>query len=436
MKDEKREEKAEHWEYRSREREFEKKLDRGFLIALIGSFVVVVGMILLNGILKQGLKNFLVFFNEDADIVFENLRTETSFLGNAVWTLTTILASFMVLHYSAIGVNTYGIQNRKIISYTCGSYYIPSIVSFNIFIVFGMTYAYYTNFYAMFYILAVYSMMLQLLLIIGSIAITSQRVCFSVILKIEQMQYERLCKSICVSQSANLGEGQSKEIIEKNLLIYHVDLILKGQATLTEKLEIIQEIFKMPFYVTNTSSCFHATYYYLYQNMKHLITYTGENIDERQQLYASFYQSANNIFEIYKECPQESAIKNNIFLYLSALFHAVIPEKRLEERWEFLFCIIQILGFRQNSQDEDVNLLKETLIVALLMSAYDLWRKGLIDFSREDEALNMEQFVQFIFFRDAKISAQGLRRDLNKIKKDLQEIVFSWIDDAGFLRLD
>ena len=70
------------------------------------------------------------------------------------------------------------------------------------------------------------------------------------------------------------------------------------------------------------------------------------------------------------------------------------------------------------------------------MSAYDLWRKGLIDFSREDEALNMEQFVQFIFFRDAKISAQGLRRDLNKIKKDLQEIVFSWIDDAGFLRLD
>lgn len=432
--------------YKSTERKFEKKVNRVFLMGLFISFLIVITMICYNEYLKNVVEYIVKFLKKDIDIVWCNLRENSSFLADVVWTLTTILAAFMVLHYSIIGVNTYGVQNRKIISYTCGTYYIPGIVIFNIFVVFGMTSAYYLNFYAIFYILALYSILLQLFVIIGSIALTSQRICFNVILSIEKKQYKELCENIFKYKDSNEEEMQWQDILIKNLLIYHVELILKSQNTLTEKFEITHEILKIPFYENSQDVflCLHAVYYHFYQNMKHIVVYISENSNERQQFYATFYESIGQILNQYNEHKNNLIFRTKLLLYLGSLFHAIIPERRLEERWDFIFYILYTSKYIMNSNnknleesaEEDNCSLKEVVIVELFMSVYNLWRKGLIDLGKTEESSKIETFVYKALLQNEYNLINKIEIDLNKIKKELQKIVLAWIADESVTRLE
>lgn len=157
-------------------RNFEKSNDYFLcsIIIVLPTIYIIANVLNENQGLKDKLTRLLIAFGMNEKYILNNVCSQADFLGNAVWTLTTILAAFMVLHYSSIGNNTYGVKNRKIISYTCGTFFIPEILIFNIAVVLCMTFAYYVKSFATFFLLAIYSILLQLLLIFGSIFLTSQ----------------------------------------------------------------------------------------------------------------------------------------------------------------------------------------------------------------------------------------------------------------------
>lgn len=267
-------------------RNFEKSNDYFLcsIIIVLPTIYIIANVLNENQGLKDKLTRLLIAFGMNEKYILNNVCSQADFLGNAVWTLTTILAAFMVLHYSSIGNNTYGVKNRKIISYTCGTFFIPEILIFNIAVVLCMTFAYYVKSFATFFLLAIYSILLQLLLIFGSIFLTSQRVCFRVILHVEEKQFHELCEVVRNNKVLfhKLGVISNKE----NAFVYHSDMILKGQDSLTEKFEIIQNILYIPFNIEYQKFFLYVDgiYYYLYQNMRVVVSYIGEHVNERQKL--------------------------------------------------------------------------------------------------------------------------------------------------------
>lgn len=418
------------WIYHSKSRKFEKPIERKLLVVILVLTIVVIGFILFGKtLLKGGLGQILVFLGKDKEEALNHMCTEASFLGNAVWTLTTILAAFMVLHYSSMGSSTYGVKNRKIIAYTCGTYFIPGLIIFNILIVSCMTFAYYIKSYAAFYLLALYSILLQLALIIGSIFLTSQKVCFRVIMSVEKKQFQKLCET--VQDNKRVYEKFGILSNRKNLMIYHTDMILKGQDTLTEKFEIIQEIFKIPFHeeYQEVLSYLHGIYYYLYQNMQLAVTYISKHIEDRQKLYVTFYKNIEDAWQQYKEFREaddkQKTQKVKILLYMGAFFHTVMPEKRLEERWECFSFAVSIF---------DEIFFRKVVIAELFMSLYDLWRKERISFNNKEENMRVENFFKKQLTRDTNCSINAIKVNMDTIKEELQEIVFSWNTDTTMER--
>lgn len=408
------------WVYHSQEREFEKKCDAKWLFFVVVSFfIVIIGMTFLKTQIKDILKFVLFLFGENADYVFTTMRNEIAFLGNAVWTLTTIMAAFIVLHYSSRENSIYGIQYRKIIGYTFGSYFIPGLIIFNIIIVINMTCAYYIKSYANFYVLATYSIFLQILLIICSIMSTSQQRCFQIILKIERRQIQQLY----TNSNTPLQE-------RKNAIVYHVDTVLKGHETLTEKFEIIQEILNIPFYekYQNTEVFNHCTYYYLYQNMHLMVAYICEHIEERQKMYSTFYNNANFFWGQYiinkkESTEKETAEKAPILLYMSALFHTIVPRKELKERWE---CILYI--FTAIIDDESF---RNILVIEFLMSLYDLWHRSEICLDK-DETAELQNILKILLIDNGKYPAKGIYECIEEAKIELESIVMSWYCEVTF----
>ncbi len=418
--------KQKQWIYHSKNRKFEKSIDRKLLAVILILTIAVIGFILLGkNLLKNGLEWILDFSGKDIEDTLNRMCEEASFLGNAVWTLTTILAAFMVLHYSSMGSSTYGVKNRKIIAYTCGTYFIPGLIIFNILIVMCMTFAYYEKSYAAFYLLALYSILLQLMLIIGSIFLTSQKVCFRVIMFVEKKQFHKLCKAVqdnkCVYEKFGILPTR------KELMIYHTDMILRGQDTLTEKFEIIQEILKIPFHeeYQEVLSCLHGIYYYLYRNMQLTVTYISKHLEDRQKLYTTFYKNIEDAWRQYKKFQESDEKQKNqkvkILLYMGAFFHTVMPEERLEERWECINFAVGLLG---------ESFFRRVVIAELFMSLYDLWRKEQISFNDKEENERVENFLKNQLTRDTGCSINAIKANMDKIKEELQEIVYSWNMDT------
>ena len=404
--------------YHGRERMFEKRCDLKWFLLIIASFLcVVLSLSFCRSFLKLAFVSWMNFWGKSTDDILRIMREEGSFLGNSVWTLTTILAAFMVLHYSSQGNSIYGIQNRKIIAYTIGSYFIPGLVFFNIAIVLRMTCAYYMRSFMSFYILALYSVFLQLLLIICSIKSTSRHQSFQVILKIERRQFKELCRK-------KREEKNSFPISKENVIIYHVESILKGKETLTEKFEIIQEILYIPFYEKYQDSTFfvHGFYYYVYHNIYLVTVYVEDHLEERQKLYDTIYENVKCFWKQYtkyvksQDTEQQKDFKNKILLYMAALFHAVITKKKISERWEFFSHII--VGI---FSDEEF---RRVVFFELLMSLYDLWRRELIDFEEESE--HIEKFCELLLIKKMQNPVKLMYKDLEEIKNELQMVVLSW----------
>lgn len=408
--------------YHSEERKFEKRFAFRWALPLILSLVIIIlSLTICNNALKETFIRAINCFGNNEEYIFDNMRKEASFLGNAVWTLTTILAAFMVFHYSSQANCVYGVPTRKIIAYTLGTYFIPGLVFYNIIVVLGMTCSYYLKSFSAFYILSIYSIFLQILLILCSIKSTSQRKSFKIILRIEKKQFNQLCEKTKVNEGEFFVPSS-----RKNLLIYHIDSILKGKETFTEKFEVIQEILYIPFYSNylNNISYTHCIYYYLYKNLNLISLYISNQVEECQKFYNIVYENVYDFWKQYTclehcyDSKTKKEVSGKILLYMAALFHAVIPNDKILERWEFLsFLIVGIFN--------DIEF-RKVVLIELLMSLYDLWRLKLIDFGKDNETEKIVDFLKILLKEKTQHPVRWLFKDLDRIKNELQMIVLSW----------
>lgn len=398
--------------YRTEEREFEVRLNKKYIwIIGVTTFIVIMTGILGREWLKQGFILLLRIFGKCETEVFPEMQERADFLGGSVWTLFTILASFIIFYYGALGYRNYGISNRKIIGYTFGSWFLPALMAINGGVVLFMTIAFYLREYIPFYVWACYSCLLQALLIIICIKSTSQEECYRVIINIEQKQYQSLC-GLSLGINEEIHGYQSTKEQEKNRIVYHIYNILNGDETLAEKFEIIQELLLIPFSEQfKGDSNNQETYYYLYHNMLFVAEYLCNNPGEEQLAYSVFYENIDCIQKKYLEAQEEEKthILEKILIYLSAFFHSLVP-KKLEQKYSFFECIVNEI-----ITDET---LREMTVMTYLESFLFLWYKNLVDSGE------IYQKVPQNFIRSCRY--QGIKEPQD-LKEKMLPILGSWM---------
>ncbi len=351
---------------------------------------------------------FLELLGFTSQMVLDNMIKEAAFLGNSVWMMATILSGAVVFYCSLLSGKSYGISNRKLIAYSVGSWSLPLTVASTIVMVLLMTGAYYTNYFTLFYFWAAYSLMPQVIAYIFCIRYCSRKQCFRIILKTESKQYKWLHDDmLSVVATANQRDDgtirqQRNEVHED--LIYHSQMVMGGEETSEEKMELIRQILLVPFrkykYRYSDHRCEQkCIYQYVYQNVKHVLNYSDEGLSafEVNRFYFLIYENIKKLESIYYEerCRiyiVESGDGNKkpeiryqpywekLAIYLSAIFHAVLPERNMENRWQFVSHIVKdLLKYAEE---------KKLVIGMLLCSIEYLNYKGQIDICLEGQDIS------------------------------------------------
>lgn len=371
-------------------RVFEHKLFWGWLCSIVVVLILYV-LILYN---ESGVRDWIAeklqnIWNVNPETVYEHMRVNATFWGEAVWTLATILAGMIVFFYGILGNKNFGVYNRTIIAYEYGSWYIPLVVILDIAFTLIMTFAYYLGMYSVFYISSCFSFVLQMWAIIVCIYSTSFGKSRRMILKVEKMQYEIL------QHILNTKEREDKlyeiEVERKqSSIIYHMELVVKGNETLTEKIEMIKDILLIPVKNIETNVNMqdkkygaNTIYFYIFQNMRILIEYANENWREAelQKIYSMLYEV---IYLFHNNCILEKHRQNVKYfeiVYLSAIYQSIIPIQNLKWRWDFVtYTIDGILA--------DAPEMTELIIGMLLCSLEFLDYRGDIDLYQNDSVEN------------------------------------------------
>lgn len=342
----------------------------------------------------------------DSQMVLDNMIREAAFLGNSVWMMATILSGAVIFYCSLLSYKSYGIPNRTLIAYSVGSWSLPLIVASTIVMVLSMTGAYYTDCYTLFYFWAIYSLMPQVIAYIYCIRCCSRKQCFRIILKVEDKQYKWLHKEILAVTAECSREGdttarQKNEVYEN--LTFHAQNVMGGEETSEEKMELIQQILFVPFRkhryrCSDQPGDLQSIYLYIYQNVKRVVCYsdTGLSDLEADRFYFWIYENIKNIERIYHEKAGKINLKRagdsgknreipyplywgKLAIYLSAVFHAVLPERNMRNRWQFVVHIVKDLLV----SDEE----KRLVIGMLLCSIEYLDHIGQIDIHSQGDDL-------------------------------------------------
>lgn len=424
-------------EYKSFMRTFERKLNKCYAIILIvGTLMVFIAILFQRERLEQMFRDALGLVNDNVDMMIIRMKEEAEFVGGALLTLFTILASFIVFYYSIIGYHNYGISNRKLIGYTYGTYFFPLITFINAIVILCFVYAYYAQLYIDFYVLGAYSVLLQAILMINCVKSTSQEKCYNTLLQIEEYQFLDICKSFEKDQvQINCSAYREQKENIQNLIIYHCDNILKGSETISEKFELIQAILKLPFHTIDKKHLEQehykqGAYIFVYQNMMIVGEYLKKNPDEIQQLYSLLYENINQMQKQYQLCKNNDSVKKEctqrIAICLSAIFHALIPLD-IQKKYDFFVYVVN-----EVIRDSE---LRDILIMNYLGSIVFLWYK--FDFELENESLIRDIEA---FFKNFRISQEKSRveetteieeKKEDKIKKDLMPVFKLWLRNTS-----
>lgn len=403
--------------YKNRERSYEHRINSKYFLTIIGITIMV---FLVDIFFRENLKNWFIylirFFNESETEMICRMKNEVEFLGSAVLTLSTILGAFIIFYYSSLGYRNYGISNRKIISYTYGSLFIPLVLTINAIIVLYVIYTFYAALYVEFYSFCSYSFVLQVFLMAVCIKSSSQAKCYRVLLRIEEEQFQTICKAFQTVErqeiNAKIHMYQGQEEHRKNLSVYHIDNIMKHSETLSEKFEILQAILMLPFDVQYEDKMYdQGTYSFLYHNMILVVDYLKVHPGETQKLYTAFYENIDLIQKSFSD-KQETQYRK-LAICLSAYFHTLVS-KKLNEKYEFFIYIINGI-----ISDRDT---KDVLVMSYFESIIFLWYECRYDF--EDKETRRE-LVEFI-----KAFRVHMKNNVQNIQEKLLPILEIWLTDT------
>ena len=306
------------------------------IVICLPSLLIFLGTTACQKLLHSKILKIFELLGVDSALLVCNLHDGIDFLGTTVWTLTTILSSIVILYYSIINYRNFGFTNRQIIAYSYGSQTIPILVIHNTIVVLIMTITYYTRYHTAFYLLAVYSVFIQLSLIFICIYSTTRHKAYKTILAVEEKSLTDYCEKVQRNKEDDYEKVSLTIEREKESLLFSLHNVVTWEETFSEKADMIGKIlfgvFNSKFFAQGERNprYYDCIYRYQQDNFKILATYMDEEKDSYtvHELYSIIYK--NIIYIKDKTC--RNTDKTYLFVWYGALFNAFIPKKSIEDK--------------------------------------------------------------------------------------------------------
>lgn len=374
----------------------------------------------------------LFFFHMPQGEFLCTLRQSMDFVGNSVWTLTTILSAFVAFYYSSLGYRNYGMANRSIISFRYGTGFIPALVAFNALIVAMMTGAYYLEWHTGFYFLAVYSCCIQAALMCFCVLATTQYNTAETIINVEKRQFYSLYgyRYYVTEKYIKKDKRGKKSKPDQEEFVYYLQYILSGEEEFWEKKEIIRSILLMPY--TSRYLIFNENTLLLYQrqykNFSLLAEYAVKKTEDASDIYELLYAVMDEIFTALDKNTMldDKQMKEGIYISYSALCNAFLTKNALPEKWVFVLYLM-------NSKVRSIELRKE-LTVELLMIIQYLEGMGKLSLDDVDEMREIEKCFRKIEIENgfsAYIENIFGRNKDTEIRKILRKVTQLWSETTS-----
>lgn len=410
-------------------------LDWRYAFYIAVSFFILLILIFICGNPAYRILCLISTTEEEMEILLTSIRNNADFLWSTIWIMMFILAVMLVYFYNNTGYKNYGLSNRNVISYTFGTFFVPMLYMLNILVVIMATVAVYKLCYAQLYYLIAYSLILQAVLIAICIYSTSQKHCRTVILQSEQEEFAILLekyRSYCMSNNRNKNEDNQNEsnqnkddfaILEsvKNKFVFHSDYCLSGDETPSEKMELMNDLNSIPFgsRFWSAESVPGCVYYYLSHNF-HAILHEGETQTNEDFIYDILYEGYHRIATTEGASEAENSSLRKRFIYIGALFNALIPAKFMEKRWEF------IAAFLENNVNFTLDDKKDAIVI-LLMSVY--FSDCVLNYDDADNCENLKSSEAFLRLGEFRKEKDGAVDFYNRALSN-KSILCSWVEDV------
>lgn len=391
----------------------------GFIIVL---WILLFILIRYSDVVELVVLNVFDFFDRDLNTAqfVENLNEDKEFVGTAVWTMTTVLSGFVIVYYENLEFRNYGIVNRTIFRFYYGFAFIQALIVFNVLLVCLMTYMYYAGACTDFYILSIYSCLLQGILIFCCIHPSTRKRSSAIILEIEKKQFQ-----IFHAENEQRWDGKiSREIgfERRTEAKFYIRNVLNGDEYFSEKEEILSRILEIPFEkeYMNKKAVSDTIYRYEYKNLAAIVEHVLKKQEDKQELYAFLYESSSGICSKAYELQREELG----YAYAGALFHVLIPQKEFEQKWIFL---TQFLNYMK-----DTGKMEEYLILELLMSIIFMQLTGELDLKDKVEFGKIKKcFDALKHDTDLCEYVESIYESEDKIFEEFKSMLASWINQIS-----
>lgn len=204
----------------------------------------------------------------------------------------------------------------------------------------------------------------------------------------------------------------------KDVFAFHIDSVLVGNEAYTEQSEMLRSILSIPFKKNYTTiESLECIYYYMYHNIQSIVN-CMEFQNNEERLYdllnvCTYEFQTSHAFSI-----SDDVRKQLMQIYAGALFNAIIPEKQLKRRWDFLVYLVQKVI-------ADIDL-RKSIIVELLMSVHFIYTTSNFDLKEKTEIIKIENaFGRLVEFEQTENGANDFRRRAEQ----LSLILASWADN-------
>lgn len=321
-----------------------------------------------KGVLLDTFKWLLSIIGADSESVFYFMVENAQFWGNAAWTLTSLVGAFSIFYYSSLGNRNYGFENRTIIAYIFGGTFVPCLLSIIFLSTLWMSAAYYLEEYTCFFFISLYSILLQMGMILVCIVSTSRWASRMVICREEKKRYHEIYKN-----PTALSEGMA----------LRTSTVMVNELS-DESMQLLKNILKVPYKplkrtqkeISKSSDNAReneSVYYYWYQNFRAIVEAVNERgrITERNRMYTMLYEVLEELWEKEKS----GNIGLNRMESLSAVFQTLILCFDSMSKWD---AIAYIINHKNLSKRERL-----LAISVLLASVFYLVNSGQLEIEEE-----------------------------------------------------
>lgn len=290
-------------------------------------------------------------------------------LRDLILTVNTILAAVVILFYSVQDNRKEGIPHRVILSYTFGRFTIPIIFVMTMLLL-PLDYLFcLSSMKISAFIGIVSSYALQMIIIVLILLTTSHKYSIHAITNSEIRQFRNLVE---LDKNRVIVES-SRHYNEQYLwtyLLHHMEQVIKSEELITDKMELIRRLLKVPYYKKErcllrkerftykenaTEAEIRRTYEFYYKNLIPVLEYLNGNkkSEERNKVYQLIYKFLEELATVYEKRKSQAMYLTTVSAIMNAVLMANAEEAEGVCNYIFNECI----------QDENIGNMQMKLYV-------------------------------------------------------------------------